>query len=306
MSQISIVIPTFKRPADLMRLLQSLHLDIGGRKDVHFIIADNDKAGSAKPAVDRFEAETGRSIEYVVEPNPGVSNARNAAMARVKTRYVLFLDDDMSVIAPFLDPLMAASQTLGTAITFAPIQAALPETAEVWAKWLAPLFSRERDGPTRIIDDAYGTGGCLIDLDGLTLPCPIFDPALNEVGGEDDAFFATLQQQGAKMGWCADVLALEHVPEHRTTRDYVWRRHFAFGQTPAREAADRGIGGWPAIAKWMIIGGLQTSVHAPVYAVKRGLGRPSAIGHLGRLAQGVGKIFWWDGLSPKFYGAQAQ
>ena len=300
---ISIVIPTYKRPQDLARLLASIYADIGLREDVTIVVADNDARGSAYAAIEAFAARTGRTVDYAIEPDPGVSNARNNAMARVDSRYVLFLDDDMEVVPPYLDPLMETARALGTAITFAPAVASLPDGVERWSPWLSPLFSREFDGETRVVTDTLGTGGCLVDLQGLTLPSPVFDPALNEVGGEDDAFFNHIIALGGTVGWCAEAKAWEHVPPHRATPRYLWSRHFAFGQTPTREAADHAVLG---VVKWMGVGLVQTAVHAPLYAMHRLLGRPSAIGHLGRLAQGVGKIFWWDSLSPRLYGRKAR
>ncbi len=301
--QISIVIPTYKRPRDLARLLDSIQADIGMRDDVTLIVTDNDRDGSAEPVVSAFQARSGRTIDYAVEAEPGVSNARNNAMARVETRYVLFLDDDMEVVSPYLDPLMKASADLGTAITFAPAVAKLPKGVEPWEPWLAPLFSRVLEGETREVSETLGTGGCLIDLDGLALPSPPFDPALNEVGGEDDAFFAHIIAQGGTVGWCADAKAWEHVPPHRATSTYVWSRHFAFGQTPSREAADKNVFG---VIKWMAVGLMQALIHTPPLALKRLMGRPSYIKHLGRVAQGVGKVFWWDSLSPRLYGRKAR
>jgi len=303
---ISIVIPTYKRPDSLARLLRSILVDLDGREDTVIIVADNDSARSAEPTVRDMARDCDVPIQYTLAPEPGVSNARNAGMALVTSRYVLFLDDDMEVVPPYLDPLMSTSTTLGTALTFAPAVAALPPGSEAIERWLSPLFSRIFDGQTRIVHDTLGTGGCLVDLQSITLPSPVFDPALNETGGEDDAFFAEIVSQGGKVGWCAETKAWEHVPAHRATLSYLWRRHFAFGQTPTRQAADRGLKGWPAIIKWTFIGGLQALIHGTLYAAHSLLRRPSKIEHFGRLAQGLGKMLWWDGLSPRLYGANAK
>ncbi|MGB6317894.1 MAG: glycosyltransferase family 2 protein [Litorimonas sp.] len=305
-ADISIVIPTYKRPDSLARLLQSVLSDVEGLSDIAIIVADNDRERTAEATVRDLSERWSRDIDYTVAPDPGVSNARNAGMARVRSRYVLFLDDDMEATPDFLEPMLETSRTLGAAMTFAPIRAVLPEGMERLSPWLGPLFSRQIGGETRRIDAPMGTGGCLLDLDGLTLPSPVFDPALNEVGGEDDALFAALIAQGGRIAWCADVLALEHVPPHRATLRYLWTRHFAFGQTPAREAADRGLRGVPEIVKWMVVGGVQTVLHGTACAALRLAGRPAYVGQLGRVAQGVGKMFWWDGFSPKLYGAQAR
>lgn len=303
---VSIVIPTFKRPDSLARLLRSIIVDISGRSDTVIIVADNDVKRSAEKTVRDLSDKHSIDIDYTVAPDPGVSNARNAGMARVQSRYVLFLDDDMEVIPPYLDTVLKTSKTLGTALTFAPAVAALPSGSEPFERWLSPLFSRVFDGQTRVVQETLGTGGCLVDLQGITLPSPIFDPALNEVGGEDDAFFAEVISQGGTVGWCADTTAWEHVPPHRATLGYLWRRHFAFGQTPTRQAADRGVKGWLSIAKWTVIGAVQTLIHGGLYLAHSLLRHPSKIEHLGRLAQGLGKIFWWDGLSPRLYGSNAR
>ncbi|GHA92485.1 glycosyl transferase [Algimonas arctica] len=303
---VSIVIPTFKRPDSLARLLRSIITDISGRTDTVIIVADNDVSRSAEHTVQALSDAHSIPIDYTVAPEPGVSNARNAGMARVQSRYVLFLDDDMEVVPPYLDTVLKTSKTLGTALTFAPAVAALPPGSESFEQWLSPLFSRVFEGNTRVVEETLGTGGCLVDLQNIALPSPVFDPALNEVGGEDDTFFAEVIAQGGTVGWCADTTAWEHVPPHRATLDYLWRRHFAFGQTPTRQAADRGVKGWLSIVKWTIIGALQALVHGGLYGVQTLLRRPSRIEHLGRLAQGLGKIFWWDGLSPRLYGRHAR
>ncbi|WP_298917381.1 glycosyltransferase family 2 protein [uncultured Algimonas sp.] len=303
---LSIVIPTYKRPQGLAVLLDSIVSDVEGRSDIAVIVADNDRERSAEAIVERIAATAALHFEYTVAPEPGVSNARNAAMDLVRSPCVLFLDDDMEVMPGFVDAMLATSQALGASLTFAPIRAVLPQDANRLADWLAPLFSRQIDGESRLIEQVQGTGGCLFDMRGLTLPYPVFDPALNETGGEDDALFAAILRQGGRAAWCAEAQAMEHVPTHRTTLKYLWTRHFAYGQTPSRLAAGKGLFGAPAVMKWMAVGSVQSFVHGVAWLCLRLAGRPSHVGQLGRLAQGIGKVFWWDGLSPRFYGRSAR
>ena len=303
---VTIVVPTFRRPDSLKRLLLSILDDISAQDDVVIVVADNDVAESARETVETISKTHQTQIIYTVAPDPGVSNARNAGMQLVATRYVLFLDDDMEVVAPYLDPALKASTELGTSLTFIPAIAALPDGSEALSHWLAPLFSRVISGPTRIITETFGTGGCLVDLKGIELPNPVFDPAMNETGGEDDLFFRQIIRQGGKVGWCAEAKAWEHVPSHRATMRYLWVRHFAYGQTPSREAADRGIKGLLSMLKWMGVGVIQTIIRGTAFLILKIAGRPSSIGQFSKLAEGVGKIFWWDGMSPKLYGANAR
>ncbi|HLN24994.1 MAG TPA: glycosyltransferase, partial [Patescibacteria group bacterium] len=80
MTRIDVCIATYKRPALLRKLLQSLanqHLP----KDVvlRLIVVDNDARGSARDCVDQMSAVL--PIRYMVEPTKGLSFVRNRALS---------------------------------------------------------------------------------------------------------------------------------------------------------------------------------------------------------------------------------
>ena len=52
----------------------------------------------------------------------------------------------------------------------------------------------------------------------------------------------------------------------------------------------------------MIVGVFQTLAYAVLWAIAKIRRRPESIQHLGRLAQGIGKVFWAERLAPKLYG----
>jgi succinoglycan biosynthesis protein ExoM len=167
---------------------------------------------------------------------------------------------------------------------------------------MRPLFSREDRGEDGLIERGIGTGNCLIDRMKVTLPTPVFNTALNQTGGEDDALFRELERQDINIAWTKSAITLEHVPASRATLKYVWRRNFAFGQTPTHEAFEKGISGWPRGIIWMCVGLAQTGISGLRYSLSKIRQRPESVYYLGRTAQGVGKIFWADKFSPKFYG----
>ena len=156
-----------------------------------------------------------------------------------------------------------------------------------------------------LIDEPFGTGGCLLDLSLCQLPDPVFNTDLNETGGEDDYLFKHLMRHGAKVAWSPQAKTIEHVPASRATAAYLWTRNFAFGQGPTQSEADKGLSGCVGVIKWMIIGSLQVAVFAPIYKFLQITKRPSYITFLAKTAQGVGKVFWWSGFSPKLYGVDA-
>jgi len=270
---LSIIIPTYKRPDMLARAVASVETETVDGLDIEIVIADNDPKASAKDFAAQKITESDANIVYIHIPEPGVSNARNGALAKARGRYILFLDDDMEACSPWAQSMFDTAQKFDA--------------------------SRGEDG---IIERGIGTGNCFIDREKAILPTPAFDTSLNQTGGEDDALFRHLEKQDTRIAWTNKAVTLEHVPASRATLNYVWRRNFAFGQAPTREAADKGLLGAPMIIFWMCVGFLQIISYGIRFGITRILRQPQSVFNLGRLAQGFGKIIWSDRVSPKFYG----
>ena len=303
---ISIIVPTYKRPDDIERALRSAASQDTAHYSCEIIVADNDPAASAHTRVHEMINEHAQAeIIYIHVPEPGVSNARNGALAKARGRFLIFLDDDMEAEADWAYQLAHAAEKQSTAIVFGPVESVMPEGNDPLYPHMQPLFSRTGDFPDGPIDALFGTGGCLIDQGQCTLPSPAFDPALNEVGGEDDAMFAHILSQGARIGWTTQAIAVEHIPKHRATPAYVWTRNFAFGQGPSQSEADKGITGALGVIKWMGVGCVQTVIYAPQYLIRRAGGRADYITSYARLSQAIGKILWFNGFSPRLYGQSA-
>lgn len=299
---ISIVIPTYKRPEALKRLLTSIDgSQVEGFK-IEIVVADNDPLASAHDVLTTFIASAASKFIHVHVPEPGVSNARNGALAAANGRYILFIDDDMEADQDWAKILFNGAQEFDATLAFGPAFAVMPEAGNALYDYMQPLFCRVRDYETGLINEGIATGNCYLDRGKEALPSPVFDTSLNQSGGEDDALFDHLIEQGAKVAWIEDAITFEHVPSQRATLNYVWRRNFAWGQGPTKHAADKGLKGIPEILKWMAVGLVQTTVYFVLWAISKLLRRTKSVQHLGRLAQGVGKIFWSQRLSPKLYG----
>ena len=302
MNCLSIIIPTFKRPEGIARALGSVENERVDGMNIEIIVADNDPLASAKDFMTKYIATSKTDIKYVHVPQPGVSNARNGALAVARGRYVLFLDDDMTASAPWAQPMMDTAKQYDAGLVFGPVNAVMPEENNAFYDHMQPLFSRPAREENGLIEKGIATGNCFMDRGRFDLPNPVFDPNLNETGGEDDDLFRKLEQQNQNIAWTNDAITQEHVPAKRATLAYVWKRNFAFGQAPTREAADRGLKGITGIIKWMFVGAAQIGIYAMLWCVSKLRKDPISVHHFGRLAQGVGKVFWSDRLSPKLYG----
>lgn len=301
----SIIIPTYKRPESLEIALRSVMNSPLADRPLEIIVADNDPAGSAKKRVFDLMAKAEAEMRYIHVPDPGVSNARNGAMDAARGRYIAFLDDDMEALEGWLEQLIRVSQHYSAGLCFGPITAQMPHPEDPLNRHMQAFFSRLSDDDEGLISDPYGTGGSLIDLKLCRMPHPVFNPDLNQTGGEDDFLFQHLIATGTSIAWAPKAMSYEHVPPSRVTESYLWKRNFAFGQGPTQGAADKGLKGSFEIAKWMAVGCVQTLIYAPLYKTLQVMNKPSYAKYLAKTAQGVGKVLWWGDFSPRLYGQTA-
>lgn len=298
---ISIIVPTFRRADGLEIALTSLMNQNLDGMAIEIIVADNDPKGSAKDYVRHVAKSSFTPIHYIHVQTPGVSNARNGALKAARGRYLAFLDDDQEAGENWLQTLIYISKKYQAALAFVPTIARIAEDTK-YRPFYQKFFSRM--GPQLsegVIDEFFGCGNSLMDTELCTLPLPVFSPDLNETGGEDDLLFSELQSQGINIAWSRNARAYEDIRPHRATPAYIKVRSFANGQGPSQACADahKPIG----IAKWMVVGGIQYLLFKPLEIVTRLVGHPSHLQFLARSAEGLGKVLWFGGFTPKLYGA---
>jgi hypothetical protein len=301
---VCVVIPTYKRAEGLRVAIESLFGQSIMAQGIRVLVVDNNALPVEKTAVAVLSAKFNHPIEYIHEPNAGVSNARNAAMkTATSSRFIAFLDDDMIVSPDWLSSLLATSKALKAGLVFGPTYAVMPNVDDPGNMYMEPFFERrltmENDG---YIEETLGTGGCLIDLEHCQLPTPPFNPAYNQIGGEDDIFFDHLKQTGTRVVWSAKATSYEMVPVSRVTPGYIWKRNFGYGQGPARIHASRGASGVPKILYFMMTGTIQFLCYAPILAFQTAAGRPARSKYLALTARALGKIFWQNRFTPHLYG----
>jgi glycosyltransferase involved in cell wall biosynthesis len=107
---ISIIIPTYKRPAQLERLLLSIISNTQQKIDI--LVIDDDPEMSAAPLVSKFSR-----IRYFAKRgiNRGLSSSRNLGISLSIGKYLIFVDDDDYLYASAIDSYL---QQLNPAITF--------------------------------------------------------------------------------------------------------------------------------------------------------------------------------------------
>ena len=302
---ISMIVPTFRRPAGLRRALESLQTQSYGQKQLEIIVSDNDPDGSAQAYVNEFAKTCEFPVKYIHAPKPGVANARNAALEAAEGRYLAFLDDDQFASPNWLSELMKIMEKHGAGLAFCPTFAESPVKIRFKAQCL-DFFSRNyRVSEDGIIDKFFGCGNSLLDRDKCEFPNPPFSPDTNETGGEDDLLFALFKSQGVKNVWTRQTHAGELVADWRMTHDYIKVRSFAYGQGPSRICADPENFNLIGLIRWSLIGTVQFCLFSPLAFFMKLLGHSSYIKYMRKASEGAGKVLWYERFRPKIYGATA-
>ena len=300
---VAVIVPTMRRPEALARALHSVfsQQDVAERLR-EIVVVDNDPRATARDAVADLTNTSPVPLIYRHEPRPGVATARNAALSETQEPLIAFLDDDEAASPTWLSALLAAQAETGADVVFGPIQGRVPSGLGWKTPYLERFFGRQGPEATGLIDHAYGCGNSLM-VRATALPGPApFDAASDQSGGEDDALFSALEQRGGRFGWASDAWVEEFAPSHRASLRYALSRAFAYGQSPPQIA-------WRErkpvrVGYWMAVGIAQTIVWGVASLALALLASPRRADTLDRAARGLGKVFWIQGLEPRFYGAK--
>jgi succinoglycan biosynthesis protein ExoM len=163
-----------------------------------------------------------------VEPIQNIALARNRALSAATSDHIVFVDDDEYVAEDWLENLIHTAETEKADVVFGPVIAVYPSNTPNWIL-RGGFFDRPRH-PTGTQMPTGASGNTLIKSSSLGLLDSHFDSSYGLTGGEDAEFFSRLYKQGARMVWCDNALAYEHVPCDRMRISWLLGRSFRGGQ----------------------------------------------------------------------------
>jgi len=298
---ISVVIPTFCRPERILHTVNSVLDQKNITAKVEIIVLDNDPKASAKQIIaELIQSNPHWQVVYGHEPSPGVANARNAALKLAQGDLIAFLDDDQFATPHWLHDIIKVQEQTNADIVFGPVQGRVQGNVP-HKQYIERSFSNSGPTESGVIKHFYGCGNSLFNRRRFFREDLVFNPATNEIGGEDCELYCRVEQAGAVFAWAASALVFEEVPNERATLRYNFIRAFSFGQGPTQTA-------WQqrklfAVGYWMIIGLAQAIVYSVLSIPFWLLRIPNRAEITDRAAQGLGKLLWFKGFEPKFYGA---
>src|ERR1041385_106385 len=220
MAEVTVAIPTYRRPRSLARLLEALErLQTSARVSV--LVADNDASGREGFALCSALRERGYRwpLEAIIAPERGIAQVRNALteqiLAHSRPDFIAMLDDDEWPEPRWLDAFLEVQALTGADALHGAVVRDFeipPARAAVACHGIAPL--RHRSGPVPMIQS---TSNVLVRRECFEcLAAPCFDPAFALSGGEDRDFFERLRRQGRRFAWADEAVGHSWVPAPRT------------------------------------------------------------------------------------------
>jgi len=228
---LTIAVLTYLRPEDIGESIPAL-LDQVNRYagQAQVLVVDNDAAGSAKEMVEKFNTP---SLQYVIEPTPGIAAARNRAISEVGTDLLIFIDDDERPTSDWLSHLVSTFSAFpGLFGVVGRVKSEFAKTPDPWL--LAGRFFERRDLPTGTQVDIVATNNLLLDQRRLRQCGLSFDESFGLTGGSDTMFSHEAKQLGLDFRFCHEALVYDAVPAERMTRDWVLRRSYRLGNSWSR------------------------------------------------------------------------
>lgn len=277
---LSLIICTRNRAAQLASCLAAVAcIDHGGPWEA--VIVDNGSTDTTSAVIAAFAAQVAFPVRYVLQPVPGLGNARNAGVAAASGTLILFTDDDCYV-AP--DVISAVEHVFANpAVGYATGRVRLYDPTD------APVTINESMLPLRFRPGRFLPAGAVKGanmafrrrtLDAIVEDGLPFDPRFGS-GALFPSEDADAAQRAALAGWTG-VYAPEIV---------VWHHHGRKAGDVAKlqRGYDRGRGAFHAKLLGMS-GGWRHGLRAWAGLPRRARARPGLL--LGELAGAL--RYWWS------------
>ncbi|GAA3655618.1 glycosyltransferase family 2 protein [Microbacterium marinilacus] len=224
-----IAIATYRRPDDLVRLLDSLRGSVDAAADI--VVVDNDADESARAAVEAHPL----APAYVVETEPGIASARNRGLESFTDAHaaVIFVDDDEWVEPAWYETLTAYARESGAGVVQGPVITVLPDATPEWIP--RGGFYQRRVEQTGTELPSAATNNTLLTREAwVRAGSPRFDTAFSSTGGSDWDLFWGVRKAGARILYCAEAVVSEDVPSSRLSWQWLRQRYLRNGIVEAR------------------------------------------------------------------------
>lgn len=237
---VTVAICTWNRSALLRQTLEQMtRLSVSPDLRWELLVVNNRSTDDTAEVVASFADRL--PIRIVDEWHPGLSHARNRALADSGAELLLFTDDDVMVEPDWLSAFVDAAARHPTAAGFGgPIQPWFPERIDPVIVAAFPIVASgfcglDHGTAERVLAGDEEIYGACMGFRRSRLHGMVFDPtlgALESTGrvGEETDFLMRLNARGERIVWVPAMRLRHYVDPKRTTLTYLKQYHDQKGQ----------------------------------------------------------------------------
>ena len=254
--RVSVCIPTHQRARLLDRALEALvQQRVGPEVDWEIVVSNNNCTDDTPRVVGRCAERAIVPVSQVFETRPGVSYARNAAIAAAEGEILAFVDDDIRPEDSWLATALDTLEREGADLVGGRI---LPEWELPPPAWLAAndelydylglmAVSERRRLTYPFADRTRIWGGSMIVRRATLDRVGVFNVSLGRTGtrllqGEESDLIRRVLQAGLVVVYDPAILVYHWVPRERMRRRYFWRWVFGYAEGKAINGPPRPAG----------------------------------------------------------------
>ncbi|MHC1699700.1 MAG: glycosyltransferase family 2 protein [Humidesulfovibrio sp.] len=231
MPEISVIIPTYKRPQSLVQTLESLREQ--EFKDFEVVVVDNAASPETQAAADDFAKRSPYPVRCLPHPHGGSSGARNHGVRNARSELLVFTDDDVSPapawLAAYRQRFLEQPGMLVSGGRVVPLWESPPPP------WLLDYISGNwYFGPYALMDQGreFFTGpdvwffSCNMAIRSQVFSWTGFHPEMyggKTVGDGESGLFADIVKAGGCIGYAPEALVRHRIGTARMTPAYLRR-----------------------------------------------------------------------------------
>jgi len=259
----SVIVCTRNRAGSLREMLTSLTaMGVPDDTQWEIVVVDNGSTDHTASVVCEFEGRL--PVRRVVEPTPGLSNARNCGVRAARGQYLLWTDDDVSVDPNWLSAYLAAFKRWPDVAVFggkiiplilAPTPAWFRQGRQLLSSMLAERDFGDAPVPLSLSDNRlpYETNYAVRTREQRRFP---YDPTFGVAPGrarlgEEELVIEAILNSGATGYWVPDSRVLHRIPPSRQTTAYIRNYYQAAGATAAQIESGRGVPFLFGVPRWL-------------------------------------------------------
>lgn len=210
------------------------------------IVVDNGSVDGTAEAAARLAADSPVPFRFVVEPEAGVSRARNRAAAEAALEYVAFLDDDTIPTPGWLRALNAAIEEHGALVVGGRVddvyESGFERPSWLECRYLRGFYRLDYDGATAPIfrvryPDYIGEGNCAYSRQLFELyrfPANLGHIGRKQTTGAGAFLNLVLEREDVPIYYTDDAVVEHQIPAARVTRRNLLNSAFLHGVELAR------------------------------------------------------------------------